>query len=78
MVNNAAIAYSCKQSGPRLGVAIGTMDIGYSRGFILAATIGMFYSRGFLLTAAIGCSKWYSQGFVLAATIGCSIAGVFF
>ena len=66
MVNNAAIAYSRKQSGPRQGVAIGTVDkcfsrgksnwvsIGYSRGFVLTATIGMFYSRGFVLTAAIG------------------------
>ena len=68
MVNNAAIAYSCKQSGPRLGVAIGTMDIGYSRGFIMAATIGMFYSRGFLLTATIG--MFYSRGFILTAAIG--------
>ena len=68
MVNNAAIAYSYKQSGPRLGVAIGTMDIGYSRGFILAATIGMFYSRGFLLTATIG--MFYSRGFLLTAAIG--------
>ena len=68
MVNNAAIAYGCKQSGPRLGVAIGTMDIGYSRGIVLAATIGMFYSRGFLLTATIG--MFYSRGFLLTAAIG--------
>ena len=68
MVNHAATAYSCKQSEPRLGVAIGTMDIGYSRGFILAATIGTFYSRGFLMTAAIG--MFYSRGFLLTAAIG--------
>ena len=54
------------------------MSIGYSRGFVLTATIGGSIVGVFSDHGHRDALRCYSGGFVLAATIGGSIAGVLF
>ena len=54
------------------------LSIGYSRGFVLAATIGGSITGVCSDHGHRDVLRCYSRGFVLAATVGCSIARVLF